>query len=82
MLPKRRTQTTKLLLFCGVHRFLVDVFFCCVGPRVGAGQKSAGTLPSDFEPAESAVSKLTFGVSGRAANTDEGAEPFLAGAHP
>ncbi len=42
----------------------------------------AGTLPSDFKPAKTAVLKLTFGVSGTAANTDEGAEPFLAGTHP
>ncbi len=51
-------------------------------PQAGVGQKLAGTLPSDFKPAECAVLKLTFGVSGTAANTDEGAEPFLADARP
>ncbi len=37
---------------------------------------------SNFEPAKFAVLKLTFVVSGTAANNDEGAERFSAGAHP
>ncbi len=54
---------------------------CCLVARWAPGWRRpemAGTLPSDFKPAKCAVLKLTFGVSGTAANTDEGAEPFLA----